>query len=225
MPFPPSACMDWLRQHQSLVVVAPHPDDEIFGCYGLIRQAQALNLPVEVHIATDGERCFGALAPAQEQQLRQRRRQESIAAGRQMGYTPCFWELGDGQLSAQMPQLHAQLARHWQPGALWVTSWWHDGHPDHEALGHSLRAWGRQHAAPTAYYPVWALMDPARQALWLAQPQRCALALDSAAHHRKQEMAALFATQYQAQPQQAAIVSRECLARFTAHVEHYLYAA
>ncbi len=41
---------------QSLLVLAPHPDDEVFGCGGLLALAMQQRLPCHVVVATDGGR-------------------------------------------------------------------------------------------------------------------------------------------------------------------------
>lgn len=43
---------------QRLVVVAPHPDDEVLGCGGLIAAARAAGVPVLIIALTDGEQAY-----------------------------------------------------------------------------------------------------------------------------------------------------------------------
>lgn len=225
MPTEPAPMLDVLRRHRSLSILAPHPDDEVLGCYGLIRQAQALGMPVQVHIATDGERCFGPLAPALEMSLRQHRRQESEEAARRMGYArPVFWELGDTLLSQQTSALQGQLAQHWQADALWVTTWWDDGHPDHGATGQVLRDWGRQQDTTTAYYPIWALMDAERNTRFMAHSDRSQVVLTTAQNTEKKEIAKVFASQFRPHAfGQQIILAETSLTMFTSQAEHYLY--
>lgn len=225
MPTASASMLDVLRRHHTLAILAPHPDDEVLGCYGLIRQAQALGMSVQVHIATDGERCFGLLSPEQEQSLRQHRRQESEEASRRMGYAPpVFWGLGDTLLSQQTAALQGRLAQYWQADALWVTTWWDDGHPDHGATGQVLRDWGRQHGATTAYYPIWALMDAERTAGFMAHSVRSQVALTAAQHTEKKDIAKVFATQFRPHAfGQQIILAEPSLTMFTGEAEHYLY--
>ena len=215
-----------LRGYRSLVVLAPHPDDEIFGCFGLIRLAQALGLQIEVHIASDGERCFGVLPSSEEQTLRAARQQESRAAAALLGYpAPQFWQLGDSQLMEQTALLERQLQNLWRADALYLAPWRHDGHPDHEALAHCLR----RIAAPEhcIYYPVWTLVDPPRRAQFFAQPQVHTLALAPEPLQLKKQAAALFQTQFtcldaEQGAQAGAIIREEFLAAFTQENEYYL---
>ena len=57
---------------RSLMVLAPHPDDETFGCGALIARARAAGSTVTVVIATDGSRCTSSarLGPAEIVALR-----------------------------------------------------------------------------------------------------------------------------------------------------------
>jgi LmbE family N-acetylglucosaminyl deacetylase len=75
------------------LVLAPHPDDEVFGCGGALARHVELGAAVTVLIFTDG--AFGA-AGDEAQTLREQRRAESCAAARALGYgTPCFLGLPD----------------------------------------------------------------------------------------------------------------------------------
>ena len=46
-----------------VVVVSPHPDDEIFGAGGLIAQMQSSGIPVEIIAVSDGEASHPAGRP------------------------------------------------------------------------------------------------------------------------------------------------------------------
>jgi LmbE family N-acetylglucosaminyl deacetylase len=123
-----------------LLVLAPHPDDEVLGCGGLIARSLASGCAVTVVVVSDGA---GAGDPA-------RREQESRAAAQVLsrdGSPPAlqFWRLRDRALGAD-PQLVARL-RHLLStvGAdtVLLPSPF-EVHPDHRALClatlHALRA-------------------------------------------------------------------------------------
>ncbi len=44
---------DFLRTASALIVIAPHPDDDVLGCGALIARA-SMHLPVRVIYLTDG---------------------------------------------------------------------------------------------------------------------------------------------------------------------------
>lgn len=54
--FPP------LQAHDRLLIVAPHPDDEVLGCGGLIATAAAMGVPVRVVYLTNGDGFTAAAA-------------------------------------------------------------------------------------------------------------------------------------------------------------------
>lgn len=221
----PRSLEQHLRGYRKLAVLAPHPDDEIFGGFGMIRLAQRLGLEIEVHVVSDGERCFGPLPACEEEALRQARRAESCQAAALLGYAaPNFWQFGDSQLMEQTPLIERQLRNQWRADTLCLAPWWHDGHPDHDAVALSLR----QVAAPQAciYYPVWALIDLERRAEFFAQDGVEAITLTPAEHALKQQAAALFATQFSRhEGDQGAIIREDFLAEFTADHEYYLHDA
>lgn len=211
-----------LTRFRTLQVIAPHPDDEIFGCAGLIMLAASLGLHVRVHIATDGEQCFGKLSAAEEQQLRQQRREESIQAAHWLGYaTPCFWDLGDGQLPQQTQALYECIQHHHTAGCIWAAVWPGDGHPDHEAVGLAMQR------SPYAalYYPVWALAAQTRLEQFLAMPQILELSLPPEQQQRKLQAAQLFTSQMQTHAtSQACIISDEHLQMLSTATERFCYA-
>ena len=79
------------------LVLAPHPDDEVFGCAGAILRQVAAGDPVTVIILTDGGG-FHPPGPERDAYV-QRRRQESRAAAAVLGYgEPVFWDYRDREL-------------------------------------------------------------------------------------------------------------------------------
>lgn len=137
-----------------VLVLAPHPDDEVFGCGGAIARHRALGVPVEVVVLTDGAR-FGDPAL---------RRQESRAAAAVLGYgEPEFWDLPDRGLVGD-EALVARLAARLRDGAtdlVYAPSPW-EVHPDHrQAALAALEAVGRAGGAVRlACYEVGAPLRP-----------------------------------------------------------------
>ena len=67
----------------SVLVVAPHPDDEVFGCGGAIAKHVASATPVHVIILSNGQ--AGGKSDI--------RRAESLEAAQILGYgNPIFWD-------------------------------------------------------------------------------------------------------------------------------------
>ena len=210
-----------LSQYHHLQVLAPHPDDEVFGAAGLIQQAIAQGLEVHVHIATDGEKCFGDLPQAKEQLLRQARREESMQAARMLGCPPpCFWDLGDGQLGPQEAFLQHCIQQHHLPSSLWLAPWPHDGHPDHEAAGRAIKALH----LPVLYYPVWTLVDSPRLSSFRSGNRQHHWWLSEQQLARKWQAARCFVTQFaQDQREQGSIIAQQHLDHFVTHYEMYCH--
>ncbi|MCW5608135.1 MAG: PIG-L family deacetylase [Nitrosomonas sp.] len=116
-----------------VLVLAPHPDDEVFGCGGAIMRHIAQNIPVHVIIVTDG--AYG-VSPDETTEYARQRRNESIAAAAILGYgIPTFWQQPDrglyygekliGEISAAIHDTQADLI--YAPSVYEI-------HPDHRAL-------------------------------------------------------------------------------------------
>jgi len=110
-----------------LVVLAPHPDDEVFGCGGVLAQAVASGAEVRVVIVTDG----GAQGEAAT------RRAEALEAARRLGLPePELWGLADRSLQPDDSELAARLEAlllKVAPHVVLVPST-AEVHPDHRAL-------------------------------------------------------------------------------------------
>lgn len=138
----------------AVLVIAPHPDDEVFGCGGAIAAHVQRGVPVQVVILTDGAR---AGDPAV-------REQESRAAAAALGYgEPVFWELPDRQLlgtDGLIARVAALLCAQ-RIDLVYAPSPW-EVHPDHRqactvAMEAAVRAEG---PVRVAFYEVGAPLRP-----------------------------------------------------------------
>ena len=120
-----------------VLVVAPHPDDEVVGCGGAILRHQAVGDRVSVAYVTDGRRsrAFG-LAP---QPMAQTRRREAEAAAAHLRIDRLEWfglPEGEWQPEALQSQL-CDLLRSGKPALVYAPSRV-DFHPEHHAIAHAL---------------------------------------------------------------------------------------
>ncbi len=67
------------------VIVAPHPDDEVFGCCGLMQRLIAQGKRVELIIMTGGGKSHAGCCHIDENELIRQRRQLTIRAAKEYG--------------------------------------------------------------------------------------------------------------------------------------------
>lgn len=136
-----------------VVVVAPHPDDEVLGAGGTTALLSARGVRVVMIAVTDGE----ASAPARAEEMRTLRPLESVHAAAELGITPSVVHslgLPDGNVRAQ--DVESLLSPMLEPGDLVLAPWVLDGHPDHEATGLGTHRACRSISAVLLAYLVWA---------------------------------------------------------------------
>ena len=120
---------------RQVLVLAPHPDDEVFGCGGAAALLQQRGAAVTVLVLTDG----AGLAPEAERAAITRTRQsETNAALAVLGLPPAkFWGLPDRSLAHAAPpaqRIEAVL----QGVDLVFAPSLTEIHPDHAATGQAL---------------------------------------------------------------------------------------
>ena len=146
----------------SMLVIAPHQDDEIIGCGGALALQVRAGHGAFVVILQDGADGHDELGMAR-QDLVALRNEESRRAAAQLGIeAPLF--LGHSNLTANMPAATEQLRRiiaDRKVDAVF-TPFVLDGHPDHRAanyiLAGALRDIGRN--VRVFGYEVWGLTVP-----------------------------------------------------------------
>lgn len=122
-----------------VLVVAPHPDDEVFGCGGMLAWHARLGATVRIVVLSDGA---AGDPDHRDQRIVETRQRESLAAGKVLGFSDYrFLDLRDGQLGA-VPDLHERIAREleeFQPELVYGPSPT-ELHADHRATARALVA-------------------------------------------------------------------------------------
>lgn len=117
-----------------VLVLAPHPDDEVFGCGGAIMRHVAQGVLVHVVVVSDG--AHGV--PADERHNYALQRQgESEEAAKILSYgVPVFWSYRDREVCYGEKLVREILAaiNEMQVDLIYAPSIW-EAHPDHRALG------------------------------------------------------------------------------------------
>lgn len=171
-PLVPASCWPFLRSALSvggegplvglpalrrILILAPHPDDEIIGPGGTAALLARSGTAVAVVVITDGTATPGTgLAPVE---IGRRRRLESTRACATMGLSPpTFLGLADGGIARLVPELAGRLAAivgELGPDAIFLP-WFGDGHSDHRVVSTALARMGLPAAVEIWAYETWA---------------------------------------------------------------------
>jgi LmbE family N-acetylglucosaminyl deacetylase len=151
------ADLDGVRR---VVVVSAHPDDESLGAGGVIANARARDLRVDLVCATDGEGSHPGSPTHTPTDLGDRRATEWLDAARALGVDADRTHrlrLPDGGLAAHVTALTTHLVDLVGDGrdTVIVAPWTEDGHPDHEAVGRAASAAARRTGAQLWEFPIW----------------------------------------------------------------------
>lgn len=135
-----STCLlrEWVPRTARLVVVAPHPDDEVLACGGLVAMHRDQGGDVAVIAVTDGEASHADSPLWNAAALAVARHGERTAGLRQLGVPADVvtrLALPDGGVVHYTLRLALKLQMLLRPSDVVVTTWRLDGHPDHEATG------------------------------------------------------------------------------------------
>lgn len=203
-----------------LIVIAPHPDDEVLGAGGLIQAALNDHVLVEVVAVTNGEASHPNSNIAAALDLPSLRACESREALRRLGWhDPVITPLGlpDGRIAEHRRDLEDVLSSMLLPDDLCVAPWRRDGHPDHDVCGDVAAAASRAVGAKFLEYMVWSWhwADPDGSDIpW----GRCKqLNLDRRQRARKRWATAAFGSQVRplgTRDEDAAILPESILRRF-----------
>ncbi len=147
-----------------LVVVAPHPDDEVLACGLLLAHAAELGLDVRVIAVTDGEAAYPDRDPFA---LAAVRRQEQRSAIEAVGLSPDVVHrlaLPDGAVHDHVANVADAIRAHRgdrNQRTMLVAPSIHDWHPDHEACGRAARSVAAEWRGPFWSSLFWAHQHPA----------------------------------------------------------------
>ena len=145
---------DLMSGYERLVVLAPHPDDEVLGCGGLMMQIGA-SQDVMVVSVTDGEGSHPDIDPAQLRFTRARERDLALADLGLFAHQARRMAIDDGGVTRAVSDLSAMLASLTSSKDLVLVPWQGDGHPDHEACAAAGLAAQAQAGFGLLQYPVW----------------------------------------------------------------------
>lgn len=202
-----------------VILLAPHPDDEVLACGGLLQRWSKIALQLELWMVTDGEACFGeAVDNIDNLELAKRRREEACEAHRRLGIdtgVQVHWVgLPDGKVQAHREQLRAALQQRLTPHTVLVAPLATDGHPDHDVIGEVAQNLANAHGLLLLSYPVWLRHWGATHLLNGATGQARRIELSAAELCRKRDAIAAFSSQIQSEQSIEPILPRRVLRHF-----------
>lgn len=142
------------------VIIAPHPDDEVLGCGGLLQGLAELDRALLLISVTDGSASHPGSRRWPVERLQVVRPQESAHALRRLGlplHSLKWLRAGfpDSRVASRETALGQFIERHLKPGDVVFTTWREDGHCDHEAVGRASAKAARAVGATLLELPVW----------------------------------------------------------------------
>jgi len=150
------------QRQKQVLVLAPHPDDETFGCGGTLRMLTESGVAVDVAFMTRGElgqeAGHGASLEARRETAECRTR-EAHAACAVLGVRDVLFLEGADSGLADQPELATSIANMLQRGGYQrvFCPWQHDSHDDHQATFALLRRAIATQPSPLQFwlYEVW----------------------------------------------------------------------
>jgi len=183
---------------ERLVVVSPHPDDEVLACGGLMASAHRHGVAVLVISVTDGEACYpdqAAWPPARLREVRQQELARALACLGLVDVQQQAWHVDDGAVVRQEAALVERLHGVLRAGDLLLAPWRLDAHPDHEAVGRACAQAAALRGCVLREFPVWGWhwLDPQGAATCWSPATRFPLSAEL--QRRKRDAIDQFATQ------------------------------
>lgn len=150
----------------SVLIVAPHPDDETLGCGGAIALLRTLGCSVQVLVMSDGTLSHPRSIKYPPPRLRALRESETLEALATLNVSQnetTFLRLPDGSIpTLETPEAETAVAQcraylqRVKPETVFLP-WRFDPHPDHRATWQLLNAALNEldYSPRTLEYPIW----------------------------------------------------------------------
>lgn len=146
---------------ETILVLAPHPDDEAFGCGGALAIHNARKDSIHIVFIHSGS--GGDSAKDNNSKLAEQRKEEAKKAAKFINAEPYFWEIADGTAAntTTNQQKLLDLLGNISPQKIY-TPWAHDNHPDHIDTTLLLAAALQKYQPDTDIwqYEVWSPLVP-----------------------------------------------------------------
>jgi LmbE family N-acetylglucosaminyl deacetylase len=144
----------WSPKHGPLLIVSPHPDDEVLGAGGLIRMWSERGHRVTVLSVTDGEAAYPDWQGLDV--IRRGELNQALATLSSRPVRAVRLGMPDGSVRMKMTELIGALRKLCESGPTLVAPFEADGHPDHEAVASACLIVAEEMGLPIVRYPIWA---------------------------------------------------------------------
>ena len=144
----------WLPKDQPLLVVSPHPDDEVLAAGGLMHQHAKRGGRVSVLSVTDGEAAYSDWAGLDA--IRRLELHEALGHLGDGRIEVCHLSIPDGHVGDHRARLFSRMSAMITQSLTLVSPYERDGHPDHDVTGVVCRAVAELRGVVLVRYPVWA---------------------------------------------------------------------
>jgi LmbE family N-acetylglucosaminyl deacetylase len=156
-----AAGTDPLVGARRVLVLAPHPDDEVLAVGGLLATLASEGWGVDVLAVTDGEGSHPRSRRVTPRGLAELRATERDLALARLGIARArVTRLGcpDSAVASvhDLPERIVDHLRHDRGVRVCLAPWVHDGHPDHDAVGRAAHVACAASGVELLEYPVWA---------------------------------------------------------------------
>ncbi|MBO7295093.1 MAG: PIG-L family deacetylase [Bacteroidaceae bacterium] len=145
-----------------MLIISPHPDDEVLGCGGLMHSLVQTGKKVEVIIMSKGEAVHRPCCPDEENSIVQARVGLTYAANGVLGIAPEYihrLDFPDGRFSSvkegdEVVKALGDLIREIAPTEVFIPHPYENS-PDHVAATRLAEQVLRNHIGKVYYYCVW----------------------------------------------------------------------
>jgi LmbE family N-acetylglucosaminyl deacetylase len=201
----------------AIVVVSPHPDDEVLGAGGLIRSAAQAGYEVTVLSVTDGEAAYPDWKGLER--IRRREVRDALSVLVPQTVPTRHLSIPDGKVDRNRANLFDAIDRRLSRNAVLVAPYERDGHPDHDATGEVCCEIARLRNVALWRYPIW-VWHHASPARFAGQPLG-RFVLDEATRKAKAQAMSCFTSQMRPLAREP-IVPSHVLQYFTRPYEVFL---
>lgn len=144
---------------RKLVLLIPHPDDEIFGCAGLLQQWAPIATETLIVYITSGEGSHGYVDADEKASLARVRRHESRKAIDALELSGevriCELNIPDSEVKSFETQLEERLRFELDSSCVVIAPYYKDGHCDHDAVGDCAKKLAATIGFEIYFYPIW----------------------------------------------------------------------